>query len=88
MGVAGMGVAAAMIYPSTLALLSSTFTDRKQEAAAIGIWSGVSGLAVGLGPLAGGLLLEHYWWGLDLHGEHPRGGCGPDRGIQSGARIS
>jgi DHA2 family multidrug resistance protein-like MFS transporter len=60
---AGMGVAAAMIYPSTLALLSSTFTDRKQKAAAIGIWSGVSGLAVGLGPLAGGLLLEHYWWG-------------------------
>jgi sugar phosphate permease len=50
--------------------------------------SGVSGLAVGLGPLAGGLLLGHYWWGLDLHGEHPRGGRGPDRGIQSGARIS
>jgi EmrB/QacA subfamily drug resistance transporter len=60
---AGMGVAAAMIYPSTLALLSSTFTDRKQKAVAIGIWSGVSGLAVGLGPLAGGLLLEHFWWG-------------------------
>jgi DHA2 family multidrug resistance protein-like MFS transporter len=60
---AGMGVAAAMIYPSTLALLSSTFTDRKQKAVAVGIWSGVSGLAVGLGPLAGGLLLEHYWWG-------------------------
>jgi DHA2 family multidrug resistance protein-like MFS transporter len=60
---AGMGVAAAMIYPSTLALLSSTFTDRKQKAAAIGIWSGVSGLAVGMGPLAGGLLLEHFWWG-------------------------
>jgi DHA2 family multidrug resistance protein-like MFS transporter len=60
---AGMGVAAAMIYPSTLALLSSTFTDRKQKAAAVGIWSGVSGLAVGLGPVAGGLLLEHFWWG-------------------------
>jgi DHA2 family multidrug resistance protein-like MFS transporter len=60
---AGMGIAAAMIYPSTLALLSSTFTDRKQKAAAVGIWSGVSGLAVGLGPVAGGLLLEHFWWG-------------------------
>ena len=60
---AGMGISAALIYPSTLALLSSTFTDRKQRAAAIGIWSGVSGLAVGLGPVAGGLLLEHFWWG-------------------------
>ena len=49
-----------MIYPSTLALLSSTFTDRRQEVAAIGIWFRVSRLAVGLGPLTGGLLLEHY----------------------------
>jgi MFS transporter, DHA2 family, multidrug resistance protein len=55
---AAMGIAAALIYPSTLALLSSTFTDRKERAAAVGIWSGVSGLAVGLGPVAGGLLLE------------------------------
>ena len=60
---AGMGVAAAMIYPSTLALLSSTFTDRKDKAVAVGIWSGVSGVAIGLGPVAGGVLLEHYWWG-------------------------
>ncbi len=60
---AAMGIAAALIYPSTLALLSSTFTDRKERATAVGIWSGVSGLAVGLGPVAGGLLLEHFWWG-------------------------
>jgi len=60
---AGMGISAALIYPSTLALLSSTFTDRKEKAIAVGIWSGVSGLAVGLGPVAGGLLLEHFWWG-------------------------
>ena len=60
---AGMGVAAAMIYPTTLALLSTAFADRRERAIAVGVWSGVSGLAVGVGPVVGGLLLEHYWWG-------------------------
>jgi len=58
-----MGVAVALIYPSTLALLSTVFTDRQEKAIAVGVWSGVSGLAIALGPVFGGLLLEHFWWG-------------------------
>lgn len=59
----GMGAAAALIYPATLALLTAVFTDRREKATAIGIWSGISGLAVALGPVGGGLLLEHFSWG-------------------------
>jgi EmrB/QacA subfamily drug resistance transporter len=59
---AAMGVAAALIYPATLALLTSVFTDTRERATAIGIWSGVSGLAVAIGPVTGGLLLRHFSW--------------------------
>jgi EmrB/QacA subfamily drug resistance transporter len=61
-GRAAMGVAAALIYPATLGLLSNIFTDSRERATAIGIWSGISGLAVALGPVSGGLLLEHFAW--------------------------
>ncbi|MDQ6724727.1 MAG: DHA2 family efflux MFS transporter permease subunit [Actinomycetota bacterium] len=58
-----MGLAAAFIFPATLAILTNTFTDAKERAAAIGVWTGVVGLAVALGPLSGGALLQHFWWG-------------------------
>jgi len=58
-----MGVSAAAIYPATLALLVSTFTERRERATAIGIWSAVTGLSVAVGPVSGGLLLEHFAWG-------------------------
>jgi MFS family permease len=58
-----MGVSAAAIYPATLALLVGTFTDRRERATAIGIWSAVSGLSVAIGPVSGGVLLEHFAWG-------------------------
>ena len=58
-----MGIGAALVFPATLAILTNTFTEPSERAKAIGIWSAVSGLAVALGPLTGGFLLEHFWWG-------------------------
>ena len=58
-----MGIGAALIFPATLAILVNIFTDPKERAAAIGIWTAMVGVAVAIGPIAGGLLLEHFWWG-------------------------
>jgi EmrB/QacA subfamily drug resistance transporter len=58
-----MGVGAAFIFPATLAILVNVFTERRERAAAIGIWSACTGLAVALGPVTGGYLLEHFAWG-------------------------
>jgi EmrB/QacA subfamily drug resistance transporter len=58
-----MGVGGAFIMPSTLSILTNTFTERRERAKAIGIWSGVSAAGVAFGPLLGGILLAHFWWG-------------------------
>ncbi len=58
-----MGIGAALIFPATLAVLTNVFGDAKERAAAIGIWSAMSGMAVAGGPIVGGWLLEHFWWG-------------------------
>jgi EmrB/QacA subfamily drug resistance transporter len=60
---AAMGIGAALVFPATLAILTNVFTDPTERAKAIGIWSAVTGLAVALGPVTGGWLLEHFWWG-------------------------
>src|SRR5262249_23157616 len=62
-GRALMGIGAALIFPATLAILTNTFTDSGERARAIGIWSATSGVAVAAGPIIGGCLLEHLWWG-------------------------
>ncbi len=60
-GVMGMGAAA--IMPSTLSILTNVFVEEQDRARAIGIWSGTTGLGVAIGPIAGGWLLTHFWWG-------------------------
>ena len=58
-----MGIGAAAIMPSTLSILTNVFTENESRARAIGFWSGTTGLGVAVGPVAGGWLLAHYWWG-------------------------
>jgi len=57
-----MGIGGALIMPSTLSILTNVFHDPRERGRAIAIWAGFSGLAVALGPMIGGLLLEHYSW--------------------------
>jgi EmrB/QacA subfamily drug resistance transporter len=59
---AGMGLGAALIMPATLAIIKFVFPPEEQ-AKAISVWSGAAGLGIPLGPVVGGLLLEHFWWG-------------------------
>ncbi|MBW0107008.1 MFS transporter, partial [Pseudonocardia sp. KRD291] len=58
-----LGFFGAMLMPSTLALLRSVFTDRARRRTALAVWA--TGFAAGaaLGPIVGGVLLEHFWWG-------------------------
>ncbi|MFD9884002.1 MFS transporter [Streptomyces alboflavus] len=58
-----LGVGGAMIMPATLSILRQVFPDRRERALAIGIWSAVAAVGAACGPLLGGFLLEHFWWG-------------------------
>jgi MFS transporter, DHA2 family, multidrug resistance protein len=58
-----LGVAGATLMPSSLSLIRRVFTDPKERTMAIGLFSGIGGLAIGLGPVLGGALLDHFWWG-------------------------
>lgn len=58
-----MGVGGALVMPSTLSILINVFTVPHERARAIGIWSGTTGVGVAIGPILGGWLLSHFWWG-------------------------
>ncbi len=58
-----MGVAGATLMPSTLALIRNLFSDARERSLAIGVWGSVSMAGAALGPVVGGFLLEHFWWG-------------------------
>ena len=57
-----MGIGGAAVQPTTLAVITNVFPPR-ERGRAIGVWAGTAGIAVAGGPLAGGAVLEHFWWG-------------------------
>ncbi|WP_160051573.1 MFS transporter [Nocardiopsis sp. FR26] len=57
-----MGLGASMVMPQTLSTITNVFPP-EQRPRAIGIWAGSVGMAMAIGPWAGGLLLENFWWG-------------------------
>ncbi len=57
-----MGLGAAMTFPATLSLITNVFTERRERARAIGLWGAIAGVAIALGPIVGGWLLEHFSW--------------------------
>jgi EmrB/QacA subfamily drug resistance transporter len=60
---AAMGVGAAVIFPTTLSLITNIFADPIRRAKAIGLWAAMVGVGVAAGPITGGWLLEHFSWG-------------------------
>ncbi len=58
-----LAVGAAMIVPATLAGIRDTFTHERERGIALGIWVAVGSGGAAFGPLVGGILLEHFYWG-------------------------
>lgn len=58
-----LGIAGATIMPTAAAILRNVFSDGKERSTAIGVWSAMSASGFALGPVVGGLLLDHFWWG-------------------------
>ncbi|MBQ0829748.1 MFS transporter [Streptomyces tagetis] len=58
-----LGVAGATLMPATLALIRNLFHDPRERSLAIGIWGATASAGMAVGPIVGGFLLEHFWWG-------------------------
>ncbi|WP_328394763.1 MFS transporter [Nocardia sp. NBC_00416] len=58
-----MGIGGATLLPSSLALISSLFLDQRQRSTAIGVWTAFFAGGSAVGPIIGGVLLHHFWWG-------------------------
>ncbi|WP_406479848.1 MFS transporter [Streptomyces sp. NBC_01615] len=58
-----LGVAGATLMPATLALIRNLFHDPRERSFAIGIWGATASAGTAVGPVVGGFLLEHFWWG-------------------------
>ncbi|MBA2446775.1 MAG: MFS transporter [Chloroflexi bacterium] len=58
-----LGVAGATLAPSTLSLIRNMFLDPGQRTTAIGMWATSYSVGAAIGPLLGGVMLEHFWWG-------------------------
>ncbi|MEU8225657.1 MFS transporter [Kribbella sp. NPDC048915] len=58
-----LGIAGAAIAPCTLGLISAIFPNERQRATALGVWGACFTVGAVIGPIAGGVLLNHFWWG-------------------------
>ncbi|MFH8795257.1 MFS transporter [Streptomyces sp. NPDC017941] len=58
-----LGVAGATLMPSTLALIRNIFHDPRERSIAVGVWGAMASAGAAVGPVVGGFLLEHFWWG-------------------------
>ncbi|AHF79053.1 MFS transporter (plasmid) [Sodalis praecaptivus] len=58
-----LAVGGAMVMPNVLAIIRHTFDDPKERGIALGLWGTIGSAGAALGPLGGGALLEHFWWG-------------------------
>ncbi|MFF5567312.1 MFS transporter [Streptomyces sp. NPDC012623] len=58
-----LGVAGATLMPATLALIRNIFHDPRERSLAVGIWGAMASAGAAVGPVVGGFLLEHFWWG-------------------------
>jgi EmrB/QacA subfamily drug resistance transporter len=57
------GLGAALLVPTTLAIIMATFTNQRERAGAIGTWTAIGAMAIGVGPLIGGFISQHFHWG-------------------------
>ncbi|GHB62887.1 MFS transporter [Streptomyces viridiviolaceus] len=58
-----LGVAGATLMPATLALIRNLFHDPRERSLAVGLWGATASAGTAVGPIVGGFLLEHFWWG-------------------------